>query len=296
MNQVTIQVPATSANLGPGFDTFGCAWNLYAKITLTLLPENVLEITGCDAAFCGKDNLVYQAYCHTLEKMGVSAQQGLHIHIDSQIPVCRGLGSSAALLAAGALGANALFGSPFSIAQILAVTNELEGHPDNLAPALYGGLAASLTEMGVPITRKFPVAMGWKFLTLVPDFTLSTTLARSVLPQQVSRADSIFNTAHGVMVLRALADGDAELLKIAMQDKIHQNYRKSLIPDYDTIQQMVEEAGGVFAMSGAGPTLLAVSKSDALQKALEEKLPQNTQAHWRILPLQIDDEGAKICL
>ena len=223
-NQVTIRVPATTANLGPGFDAFGCALSLYTDVTFEETDAG-LEITGCDEAFTGPDNLAYTSYCAVLASLSEEVR-GVKIHINAHIPICRGLGSSAALLVAGAMGANVLRGSKLSTQGLLNITNAMEGHPDNLAPAFYGGLTASMVDSGLPVTVSFPLHPGWEFLALVPDFNLPTTLARSVLPEQVSRADAIYNISHGAMVLKALELGDEKLLRNAMQDRLHQNYLK----------------------------------------------------------------------
>ena len=184
MKQVTIRVPATTANLGPGFDAFGCALSLYTDVTFEETEDCGLEITGCDEAYTGPDNLAYTSYCAVLASLNEPVK-GVRIHIDAHIPICRGLGSSAALLVAGAMGANVLRGSRLSTQGLLNITNAMEGHPDNLAPAFYGGLTASMVDNGLPMTVSFPLHPGWEFLALVPDFNLPTTLARSVLPEQV---------------------------------------------------------------------------------------------------------------
>ena len=254
MKRVTIRVPATTANLGPGFDAFGCALSLYTDVTFEEMEEG-LEITGCPEEFTGPDNLVYTSYCAVLNTMSEEVR-GVKSHIDAHIPICRGLGSSAALLVAGAMGANVLRGNKLSTQGLLNITNAMEGHPDNLAPAFYGGLTASMVDGGLPVSVSFPLHPDWEFLALVPDFDLPTPLARSVLPEQVSRADAIYNIAHGALVLKALELGDEKLLRNAMQDKLHQNYRKKLIPDYEKIEALVRTTGAAFCLSGAGPTLL----------------------------------------
>jgi len=292
MNKVTVRVPATTANLGPGFDAFGCALNLYTDVTFEE-TEYGLEITGCDEEFAGPDNMAYTAYCAVLASLSEEVR-GVKIHIESQIPICRGLGSSAALLVAGAIGANVLRGSKLSTQGLLNITNAMEGHPDNLAPAFYGGLTASMVDNGLPVTVNFPLHPDWEFLALVPDFTLSTPKARAVLPKEVSRADAIYNIAHGAMVLKALELGDEKLLRNAMQDRLHQNYRRSLIQDYDIIEQVVRTTGAAFCLSGAGPTLLCITLDQKLEEKLMKKLPTVTKANWQMLPLHIDFEGARI--
>ena len=292
MKRVTIRVPATTANLGPGFDAFGCALSLYTDVTFEE-TEFGLEITGCDEEFTGPDNLAYVSYCAVMATM-CEEVKGVKIHIDANIPICRGLGSSAALLVAGAMGANVLHGNKLSTQGLLNITNAMEGHPDNLAPAFYGGLTASMVDNGLPVTVNFPLHPDWEFLALVPDFNLPTSKARAVLPEQVSRADAIYNVSHGALVLKALELGDEKLLRHAMQDKLHQKYRKSLVQDYEAIERFARTLGVGFCLSGAGPTLLCITRNKAVRAKLEEKLPAITKANWEILPLHVEFEGAHI--
>ena len=292
MNCVTIRVPATTANLGPGFDAFGCALSLYTDVTFEETDFG-LEITGCDEAFTGPDNLAYTAYCAVLNTMSEDVR-GVKIHIDAHIPICRGLGSSAALLVAGAMGANVLRGNKLSTQGLLNITNAMEGHPDNLAPAFFGGLTASMVDGGLPVCVSFPLHAGWEFLALIPEFTLSTTLARSVLPEQVNRRDAIYNVSHGALVLKALELGDEKLLRTAMQDRLHQEYRKKLIPDYEKIEALVRTTGAAFCLSGAGPTLLCITRNPGLEEKLAKKLDSITEHHWQMLPLHVEFQGAHV--
>ena len=292
MKRVTIRVPATTANLGPGFDAFGCALSLYTDVTFEE-TDCGLEITGCDEAYTGPDNLAYVSYCAVLASLSEEIR-GVKIHIDAHIPICRGLGSSAALLVAGAMGANVLRGNKLSTQGLLNITNAMEGHPDNLAPAFYGGLTASMVDNGLPVTVNFPLHPDWEFLALVPDFDLPTSLARSVLPKQVSRADAIYNIAHGALVLKALELGDEKLLRNAMQDRLHQNYRKALIKDYEKIEALVRTTGAAFCLSGAGPTLLCITQDERLEEKLAKKLDSITEANWEMMPLHIEFQGARV--
>ncbi len=290
--KVTIRVPATTANLGPGFDAFGCALQLYTDVTFEE-TDSGLEITGCPEEFTGPDNLAYVSYCAVLASLSEEVK-GVKIHIDANIPVCRGLGSSAALLVAGAMGANVLRGNRLSTQGLLNITNAMEGHPDNLAPAFFGGLAASMVDNGLPVTVSFPLHPDWEFLALIPDFDMPTVKARAVLPEQVSRADAIYNISHGAMVLKALELGDEKLLRNAMQDKLHQPYRKHMVADFEAVEGLVRTLGAAFCLSGAGPTLLCITRNKGLKAMLEKKLPAITQRNWEILPLHIAFEGAKI--
>ena len=292
MKKVTIRVPATTANLGPGFDAFGCALSLYTDVTFEETAGG-LEITGCDEAYAWPDNLAYTSFCAVMASLSEEVK-GVKIHIDAHIPICRGLGSSAALLVAGAIGANVLHGNKLSTQGLLNITNAMEGHPDNLAPAFYGGLTASMVDNGLPVTVNFPLHPEWDIIALIPDFDLPTSKARAVLPQQVSRADAIYNVAHGAMVLKALELGDEKLLRNGMQDKLHQNYRKHLIEDYEKIEALVRTTGAAFCLSGAGPTLLCITRNSGLEDKLKEKLPGLTKANWEVLPLHVEFEGAHI--
>ena len=292
MKRVTIRVPATTANLGPGFDAFGCALSLYTDVTFEE-TESGLEITGCDEAYTGPDNLAYTSYCAVLASLSEEIR-GVKIHIDAQIPVCRGLGSSAALLVAGAMGANVLRGNKLSTQGLLNITNAMEGHPDNLAPAFFGGLTASMVDNGLPVSVNFPLHPDWEFLALVPDFDLPTTLAREALPNEYVRSDAVYNIAHGALVLKALELGDEKLLRNAMQDRIHQPYRKGMIADYDRIESLIRTTGAAFCLSGAGPTLLCITRNPGLEEKLAKKLDAITEANWQMIPLHIEFQGAHI--
>ena len=292
MKRVTIRVPATTANLGPGFDAFGCALSLYTDVTFEE-TDCGLEITGCDEEFTGPDNLAYVSYCAALATMSEELR-GVKIHIEAQIPVCRGLGSSAALLVAGAMGANVLRGNKLSTQGLLNITNAMEGHPDNLAPAFFGGLTASMVDNGLPVCVNFPLHPDWEFLALVPDFDLPTTVARQALPTEYDRSDAVYNIAHGALVLKALELGDEKLLRNAMQDRIHQPYRKKMIADYDKIESLIRTTGAAFCISGAGPTLLCITRNPGLEEKLEKKLASITSANWQMLPLHVEFQGAHV--
>ena len=292
MKRVTIRVPATTANLGPGFDAFGCALSLYTDVTFEE-TEWGLEITGCPEEFTGPDNLAYVSYCAALATMSEELR-GVKIHIEADIPVCRGLGSSAALLVAGAMGANVLRGNKLSTQGLLNITNAMEGHPDNLAPAFFGGLTASMVDNGLPVCVNFPLHPDWEFLALVPDFDLPTTVARQALPTEYDRSDAVYNIAHGALVLKALELGDEKLLRNAMQDRIHQPYRKKMIADYDKIESLIRTTGAAFCLSGAGPTLLCITRNPGLEEKLAKKLDSITTARWQMIPLHVEFQGAHV--
>lgn len=288
-----IRVPASSANLGPGFDCFGIAWQLYNELDFELCGEG-LSISGCDYRYANDNNWAYVAYKAVLERCGI-APAGLRIHFgDCQIPIGRGLGSSSALLVAGVMAANELHGLGLSKQELLDVATVLEGHPDNVAPAIYGGLSASAMVAGKPVTVQYPLSEKLRFTALIPPFELSTVEARRVLPQYVPREDAIFNISRGALLLNALGSGDTELIKVAMDDRLHQPYRIPLIAGYDIARGLAYKCGAAATcISGAGSTLLCVSDSEAFAEKMVEAsrfpLPD-----LRVLPLEVEHKGAYI--
>ena len=285
-----VRVPATTANIGPGFDALGCALSLYNTFTFEKTDAG-LEITGCPAQYATADNLCYRAYADTCARLGVSAD-GVRIDIESNVPLARGLGSSATCLAAGAMAANALHGDRLSRAELLDVCTALEGHPDNVAPALYGNLTAAFMHEGHAMVARYAIHPDVRFFALIPEFELSTHAARAALPKAVDFADAVFNVSHTAALLRGLETGDAALIGAALRDRLHQPYRKALIPGYDAVTALAQEAGAyaVF-LSGAGPTIMALAGADFPERA--GRLAQ-MPGGWRIVTLRVDAEGATI--
>ncbi|NJR38605.1 MAG: homoserine kinase [Leptolyngbyaceae cyanobacterium CSU_1_4] len=263
---VTITVPATTANLGPGFDCLGAALSLYNRFQFSLLPPDetaiTIEVTGSEAEGVVRDesNLAYQAFAYFYQQIG-QMPPPVHLAIALEVPLARGLGSSATAIVGGLLGANALAGSPVSQERLMEMAIALEGHPDNVVPALMGGCrlsassqASSWTICEVPWHRNIVP------IVAIPNFELSTAEARRVLPQTYSRADAIFNMAHLGLLLRGLETGRADWLSTALQDRIHQPYRQPLIQGYEAVQKRAIAAGAYgMVISGAGPTLLAIA-------------------------------------
>lgn len=290
MNKITVRVPATTANIGPGFDSMGCALALYNYITCEVLPAGKLVITGCPEPYQNEENLAVQGYRAVLKRLGLT-DEGLSLTIEAEIPVCRGLGSSAALIAGGAAAANLLHGSPLPPAELLEVTNEIEGHPDNLAPAIYGGLTASLVEDGKPRTVKLPLSPTLRWVAAIPDFELSTHLARAVLPKEVAFVDAVYNASHVAVLVGALGRGDRELIAMALRDRLHQPYREKLIPEYNKVKTAAEQCGAIaFCISGAGPTLLALTDEASFAAQFAEKC-KRLEHRWNIMELAVDTEG-----
>ena len=277
---VTVTVPATTANLGPGFDCIGAASSLYNRFQFSRLEPSATEklkitVTGQEAAKVKIDdsNLAYQAFIKLYGYLNQSPPP-VAIHIDMQVPLARGLGSSATAIVGGLVGANELAGKPLSQVEVMQLAIELEGHPDNVVPALLGGcrLAASNTPSGSWEICDIPWHPNIVPVVAIPDFELSTAEARKVLPADYSKADAIFNAAHLGLLVRALETGNQNWLRCALQDKIHQPYRQSLIRGYEAVQQAALNAGAYgMVISGAGPTLLAltdVTSASAVEKAM----------------------------
>jgi homoserine kinase len=310
---VAVTVPATTANLGPGFDCIGAALSLYNRFEFSLLAldeastsetghlESRITATGLDAEQVSLDqtNLAYQAFCRCYQHLG-QTPPAIYLAIHLEIPLARGLGSSATAIVAGLVGANALAGAPLSEAELMALAIELEGHPDNVVPALLGGCRLAATKPDASWTIcDVPWHSDIVPVVAIPDFELSTAAARRVLPLTYDRQDAIFNTAHLGLLLRGLATGQPDWLQTALHDRIHQPYRQVLIPGYAAVQAAAITAGAYgVVISGAGPTLLALTHltqaagvQAAMQKAWQDA---SIIAHAHILP--IDLQGTVIAL
>lgn len=288
-----IQIPGSSANLGSGFDCFGIAWKLYNEIEFCPGGE-ALNISGCPEEFQNRNNLCYRGYSEVLKRCGME-EKPLSISFGkSDVPISRGLGSSAALIAGGVFAANEINKLGLSRQELLSAATEVEGHPDNVSPALFGGFTASAMDGGKILSVSFKLSDKLHFTALIPDFKLSTELSRSVLPESCSRADAVFNISRSALLIKAMESGDAELLSSAIQDRIHQYYRFKLINGYETAREIADglNAGGI-CISGAGPTLLCISESSSFSANMKEAMASALPG-WKVLPLIPDTEGAKI--
>ncbi len=317
---VSVTVPATTANLGPGFDCIGAALTLYNQFKFTRLDsvgsrQVEIAVTGAEAQLVKTDesNLLYQAFVKFYEQLGQTPPP-VQIEIDLGVPLARGLGSSATAIVGGLVGANQLAEIPLDQMQVMELAIALEGHPDNVVPALLGGCRLAARDLmdepprGRGRTEEEGESFGgWQICDIpwhgnvmpvvaIPDFELSTRKARRVLPNEVSRADAIFNTAHLGLLLRGLETGRGDWLRAALQDRLHQPYRQALIPGYEAVRSAAMAAGALgMVISGAGPTLLALV--DAAQAAEVEVAmgaawkQEGITAQVRSLP--IDPQGAR---
>ncbi|MCB2294469.1 homoserine kinase [Clostridium algoriphilum] len=289
-----IKVPATSANMGPGLDTLGVAFKLYNSFIVEEI-ETGLEILGCDEKFANSNNLVYSSMLKTFEKLKKDPK-GVRLTFKTDIPVSGGLGSSATCILAGITAANRLCGDALTKQEVLKYACEIEGHSDNVTPALVGGMTVSIINEGATYYNKIPISEGVKFCVLIPKLQLATEDSRAVLPEKVPLKDAVFNVGRVSMLIVALVNGDYKGVKLACMDKLHQPYRMGLIENYSEITSFVEDtkALGVF-LSGAGPTIMVMLKKDdnSTEKKLKEFL-QGLSGNWETLNLEIDENGLEI--
>lgn len=261
---VTVRVPGSTANLGPGFDCLGIALNLYN--TITLRPAAVTEITvsgqGAGQLPETEGNLVLHAAAALAERAGITLP-GWRCQAHNEIPLARGLGSSSAAIVGGLVACDQLLELHTPASDLLDLAAEIEGHPDNVAPALYGGLTVCAQEGGQTFCLSLPPPADLYLAVAIPNFEVSTNAAREVLPAAYSRADTVYNLAHASLTLAALIQGRYDLLGTAMQDKVHQPYRRSLVPGMAEVIAAAAEAGAYTAtLSGSGPSIVAFCKAE----------------------------------
>jgi homoserine kinase len=294
--RVRVRVPATSANLGPGFDALGLALALYNEVTIAESDSHVLVVSiegeGSGRLDTGGDNVVARGVRMAFEVAG-RPFRGAAIHCVNRIPLSRGLGSSAAAWVGGLAAANALLGDPIDRQGLVALAARAEGHPDNVAAAVHGGLTVSCADGPAVGAVSLPVPPALRFVVLVPELQSATREARAVLPNEVSRADAVFNVQRVSLLLAALASGRIDLLSTAMHDRLHQPYRLRLFPWMDAVAASAREAGALgCVLSGAGPSMLAVvpGAADVVARAMAETLAGGGLA-GRALELEVDLDG-----
>lgn len=309
--KISVKVPATTANLGPGFDCLGMALPIYNTITIeeTVLPGTGIEINviadtqeadelSLEHIPLDENSIVYKAVELLYNSIGQTPSE-LKITIHSQIPITRGLGSSASVIVGGLLAANELLGHPADEAALLSIATEVEGHPDNVTPAIIGGLVlASQEDDGSVLYRKLDWPDEWQITVCIPDYELATDIARSVLPKEVPMQDAIFNAQRLAMFVQAVNTKDADLMKAALHDKLHQPYRMKLVPGLEKIMENLKHEENVLGcvLSGAGPSILIISHKNGVDKihsiVKETWADLNVKAEVKTLP--IEKNGAQI--
>ncbi len=288
-DSVHVQVPATSANVGVGFDCLGLALDLEATFHFT--KSDHLEILGCEERFRGDDNLVLASYRGATRRLGLEPVP-LRLVIDSPIPLSGGLGSSSACVVAGIMAAEALADRPYDKKFTLDLATRLEGHPDNVAPAVLGGLVSSFVDGTETTSLHFPVAENLRFVAIAPPYEVRTADARRVLPHEVELSTCVWQMGRIVALVRALETGDEDLICKAAQDKLHEPYRSKLIPDYALLRERALEAGAAaFVISGSGSTMLAICGSDSAARDVVDAVSGAAEHLW-IRICSANSEGA----
>ena len=296
---IRIDVPATSANLGSGFDSLGIALTMKNRVWME--ESDSLEITCTDNSDIPTDdsNLIFWAASHLYQICGKKLP-GLKIIEENNIPMARGLGSSSACIVAGILGANRFMGDPLSHQDLIHLAAKIEGHPDNTSPALSGGLVISAMEGERVYSVSVPVSEKIRFAVMIPPFELKTKEARAALPTTYSREDAVYNLSRSGLMTASLFSGELHNLRVAVQDRIHQPYRSGLIPNYDNVFRMSYELGSLGTyVSGAGPTIIAMVDADRAQEFAANcvsHLADKGIIGWKVELLRADPDGAQIVI
>ncbi|MBE9116381.1 homoserine kinase [Lusitaniella coriacea LEGE 07157] len=298
---ITVKVPGTTANLGAGFDCIGAALTIYNQFTFTLLENPTasvqIEVKGTEAERVSRDesNLAYRAFAKLYEHIGKTIP-AIALEIDLGIPMARGLGSSATAIVGGLVGANHLAGTPLDPSEVMELAIALEGHPDNVVPAFLGNCQLSIAVGNQWEICPIPWHSAIAPVVAIPNFELSTEEARSVLPQQISRSDAIFNISRLGLLLRGLDENNANWLRAALDDKLHQPYRKSLIRGYEAVEAAAIASGAYgMVISGAGPTLLALAETQQAEgvAAAMKTAWESLEIVANTFTLTLDKQGAK---
>jgi homoserine kinase len=295
--KVRVRVPATSANLGPGFDTLGIALSFYDDLEVTAMePGNItVEVEGEGAGSVPLDDthLVVRAILETFRRFN-QPLPGLHLKAKNRIPHGRGMGSSGAAVVSGIMAAKGLLLGTVEISDkaMLDLATEFENHPDNVAPALFGGLSIAWEDEQGPHTKKLSVHRGVSPLVLVPKTKMSTELARSMQPDSVPHEDAVFNVSRSALLVAAMVQSP-ELLFAATEDRLHQNYRASAMPETDALIQLLRKNGHAAVVSGAGPSVLVLA-SDPAERLRAQEIAAEHYPDWQALLLAVDNKGATI--
>lgn len=296
---IKVSVPASTANLGPGFDSLSLALSLFNEFTFKKLSteEVKIKMNGLKNLPEDSTNIVYQSFVEPFKKLGKKIP-GIEISIESRIPLSAGLGSSSTAIVSGLLAANTFLDKKLSNSDLLSLATRLEGHPDNCAAAMFGGLTISVSSDNDVFVSKFPWPDELLIIVVTPDFDLPTRISRELLPPKVSFGDATFNVSRTAYLLSSLLNKDWEGLKIGFQDRLHQQYRKDLVPGMDSVLQEAINKGALGAtLSGAGPTLVAFSndknKAQQIAKSMTDKWSES-KVKTNPLILTASQKGAKV--
>ncbi|MEJ8545715.1 homoserine kinase [Brevibacillus borstelensis] len=299
---VRVIVPASTANMGPGFDAIGMAFQLYSTVEMAVAGTTAIELVGPEMQGLptDKSNLLYEVAAGLFREAGQPVPE-LHIRAASDAPLTRGLGSSAAAIAGALVAANRLLGEPYTRDELFRMGTLLEGHPDNIGASLFGGVVvATMPEekhQAIPYVQ-FDPPDELRILAIIPEFPLSTEKARNVLPKMYSKQDVIYNVGHSSLLVAALAHGRLDLLSQAMKDRLHQPYRAELIPGLSEILEGAAENGALgTTLSGAGPTILCFFETEGdLQQigGFVERVMKKHGVSYQAMQLKPDKHGAQV--
>lgn len=295
-----VRVPATTANLGPGFDALGMALTLYNEFTVNPAERDfqvTVEGEGAAELAPGEDNLFVQAFRCAFDEASDNSPPAMRLHMQNAIPLARGLGSSASAAVGGMVAANHLLDGALTNDQLLQLACDIEGHPDNVAAALFGGLIVCAVESGdMPAYTRVTVPQDLHAVVCVPDQHLPTALARSVVPTEVSLGDAVFNVGRAALLVAGILQSNEESIRAGMQDRLHQPYRAGIFPAMTPIMEAALAAGACgSALSGAGSSILALTFRDA--DAVAAAMLAAAQANdtpARTLILSCAEHGAKV--
>ncbi|TKH46577.1 homoserine kinase [Paenibacillus terrae] len=300
LKSARVRVPASTANLGPGFDTLGMALSLYAWVELKEAGQTAFHLYGDEMNGIPQDktNLIYKVAQMVFQEAGVTVPE-LDISMYSDIPLTRGLGSSASAIVGALVAANTLIGSPLPNSKLFDMASAIENHPDNVGASLFGGIITAMWDGKHAKHLRLEPDANLEVLVVIPDFQLSTSKAREVLPAHVSLKDAVYNVSHASMLVAALASGRTDLIAEAMQDRLHQPYRAALVPGMTEILQDAHHYGALgVALSGAGPTLLALAdRRENRRTELEQYLTETMGKKGitaSVLKLRPESEGVKV--
>lgn len=294
---IKVRVPATSANVGAGFDALGLAVSLHN--TITMEEWDGLDIQSTDGSLIptGSSNLIYRSAKAVYDQLG-RPMKGLRVRQENPIPMARGLGSSSACIVAGVMGANALLGNVLTQRQMLTLATSIEGHPDNVAPAILGGFVTSVFDEGQVYSVRKEIDPSLAFAAFIPNFRLLTEKARAALPDTITRQEAIYNLSRAALATAAFCDGDYELLRVATKDALHQKYRLPLIPGGERVFEIANDLGAYAVyLSGAGPTIMAVVHRDDtefFERAEQALMEQPETMAFSLRRMLADNIGAVV--
>lgn len=289
---IKVRVPATSANMGPGFDCMGVALDLCNEFEFEEI-KNGLIFEGFEEEFSNKDNIVYKGMMEVFKRTHYPFS-GLRIKLVKQdIPIARGLGSSSSCIVAGLYGANYISKKKLTERELLNLAVKIEGHPDNVAPALLGGIIIAITDGEEVTYQRIENKGNLKFISVIPDFKLETERARKVLPKNLTYADSVYNIGRSTLLAISLNNGNTDVLREACKDRLHEPYRNQFIKGIDLIKKEAYNSGALASyLSGAGPTINIMVENSFKVKAAIIKLLKEEGLDYKVIELSTDTRGA----